>query len=525
MTFDVKTLGELSLSFDGQTLALPTSKRTRALLAYLVMTAQSHRRERLCEVLWNLPDDPRGALRWSLSKIRGLVNIAGVERLVADRERVSLIADDIAIDVRTLAAQLEEPNISALQIKSINLQLQEPLLEGLDLSDQPLYQQWLSSERMAVKRMRIKALSLLAQHPQLNPVEQLHWARAWVTLDDYNTKAASQLLKLLGTLDKEAERLEWRDRFNERFSRAGIAWSGQESGSVETLDLDRLQTESNERRTRPKIKFCKTPDGVRLAYQSIGEGLPLVKAGSWMSSLAQDWDTPTWSPIYRALEQKHQFIRYDQRGCGLSDREVGHFTYEDWVADLEAVVDANHLERFALFGMSQGAALAIDYAIRHPERVSKLILLGAFSTGWRAGYIASVSETKAMIEMGMSGWDQDDPAIIRLLSVLFMPKADVSELTWFSNYLRETTSREVARRCLYLIGDINLTDKLAQVQVPTLVTHSLGDKTIPVSRGREVAAAIPNAEFLGLESQNHILLGRESATTEFIDAVIDFLNN
>lgn len=529
MKLFVKTLGELSISWDDQIQKLPSSKRTRALLAYLVMTGRPHRRERLCEVFWKLPDDPRGALRWSLSKIRGLVNDAKVERLAADRERVSLIADDIEIDVRSLASQIETPNVPAIVLKEMSLQLQEPLLDGLDLADQELYQQWLSNERLAVKKLRIKVLSLLAQHPSLDQVEQLHWARSWEALDSYNTNAANRLLALLDALGFEQERLTLSERFAERFIKAGIAWHNTTDSLVEPAEASLAQQQpTRELSSRQKIQFCTAADGVRLAHMSVGKGTPVVKAGSWMSNLAKDWDTPTWSPIYRALEKQHQFIRYDQRGCGLSDRQPGAFKYEDWVTDLETVVDANNLERFALFGMSQGAAVAVDYAARHPERVSHLILFGAFPVGWRHGTTGAANtprETRAMIEMGMVGWDKDDPAILRLLSVLFMPTADVSELLWFSNYLRETTTRETARRSLYLAGDIDITEQLAKVQAPTLVAHSLGDKTIPVSASRDIATAIPNAEFFGLESQNHILLGREPATPAFIDTLLDFISS
>jgi len=525
----VKTLGELSITWDDQILKLPSSKRTRALFAYLLMTGRSHRRERLCEVFWSQPDDPRGSLRWSLSKIRGMVNQGDVEFLAADRERVSLIMDDIEIDVRSLALQTDMPNISTTALKEICLQLQEPLFDGLDLADQELYQQWLSSERLAVKRLRIKVLSLLAQHPDLDQFEQLHWARSWEALDVYSTHAANRLLVLLDTLGLDQERLNLSEHFAERFLKAGIAWHGANDSVSEPADAPLEPPKpARELPLRQRIKFCTAADGVQLAHMSVGQGTPVVKAGSWMSNLAKDWDTPTWSPIYQALEERHQFIRYDQRGCGLSDRQPGAFNYEDWVTDLETVVDANNLDRFVLFGMSQGAAIAVDYAARHPERVSHLVLLGSFPLGWRhdaLGAAYSARESRAMIEMGMVGWEKDDPAILRLLSVLFMPTADVSELLWFTNYLRETTTKEAARRSLYLIGDVDITDQLAKVRAPTLVAHSLGDKTIPVSASRDIVTAIPNAEFFGLESQNHILLGREPATPAFIDMFFDFINS
>ncbi|WP_108163365.1 alpha/beta hydrolase [Saccharospirillum sp. MSK14-1] len=525
MNLIVNTLGELSITRDGQTLALPSSKRTRALLAYLVMTARTHRRERLCEVFWKLPDDPRGALRWSLSKIRGLVNQADQERLAADRERVSLVSDDIAVDVRIMASQLDEGQLSTHELESMRLKLQEPLLDGLDLADQELYQQWLSNERLAVKKLRLRVLSLLAQHPQYNQHEQLHWARAWESMDSYNTKAARHLLTLLETLGLEPEWQSMRTQLAQRFQNAGVEWvdpavirAAQEAAKQ---DIPKRRKEFASRQT---IQFCTAPDGVRLAHLSTGSGPTVVQAGHWITSLTQDWDAPTYSSLYRDLEQNHRLVRYDQRGCGLSDRDIGRFTHDDWVSDLETVVDANQLDRFALFGISQGASVAIEYAARHPERVSHLVLLGGFPVGWRNRSLESARETKAMIDMSMVGWDKDDPIVIRLLAVLLMPNTNISELNWFANYLRDITTQDMARRILYLVGETDVTEHLAKVQAPTLVAHSLGDRAIPVSSSRAIATAVAKAEFLGLESQNHIMFGREPAAQVFTETMLDFLS-
>src|SRR4051794_40134301 len=127
------------------------------------------------------------------------------------------------------------------------------------------------------------------------------------------------------------------------------------------------------------IRFCQSKDGVQLAYARLGHGPALVKTGHWMTHLEFDLESPVWRDFYRELSRDHTFYRYDARGNGLSDREVPDVTFENFVDDLEAVVDAAGIERFALLGISQGCAVSVAYTVRHPERVSHLILHGGFS--------------------------------------------------------------------------------------------------------------------------------------------------
>ena len=228
--------------------------------------------------------------------------------------------------------------------------------------------------------------------------------------------------------------------------------------------------------------------------------------------------------MFRELARDHYFVRYDERGNGLSDWDVGELSQEAFVADLETVVEATELERFALLGISQGAAVSIEYAVRHPQRVSHLILFGAYAAGWRIGATpATIKEREAIMTLTSSGWGQDNPAYRQIFSSTFMPSATVEELSWFNEFQRRTTSPENAVRFLSAFGDIDVRDRLADVSVPTLVIHSLGDRRIPTTIGRDIAAAIPNAEFFGLESDGHLLLGREPASKAFVDAVRDFI--
>ncbi len=525
VTLRIDALGELAVFRDGELLALPASKRARALLAYLALTARPHRRDRLCEVFWEIPDDPRGALRWALSKLRGVVNEEGADRLVADRERVALDTATIAIDIQRLSSELNDPVLSVERLQAIAEQLQEPLLEGIDLPDQSLFQQWLTSERKDAMRLRAKALGRLACHPDLPPHNAIAWTRAWLDLEPFDTAAATQLMTQLEQLGETRELERLSRELTMRFRNAAISWSPatrahtppSAEGGGDTVQVRQLLA-------RQKVQFCTAADGVRIAYASVGQGAPIIKAANWLSHLELDWDAPIWSPLFRELARNHYFVRYDERGNGLSDWDVSELSQEAFVADLETVVEATGLERFALLGISQGAAVSIEYAVRHPQRVSHLILFGGYAAGWRIDATPeTLKEREAIMTLTSSGWGQDNPAYRQIFSSTFMPSATAEEFGWFNEFQRRTASPANAVRFLSAFGDIDVRDRLAEVSVPTLVIHSLGDRRIPVTVGRDIAAAIPNAEFLGLESDGHLLLGREPASQIFVDAVSEFI--
>jgi len=524
-TLRIDTLGELAVFRDGERLALPASKRARALLAYLALTARPHRRDRLCEVFWEIPDDPRGALRWALSKLRSVVNDEGADRLVADRERVALDTAAIDVDVQRLLSELNDPALSVEQLQAIAEQLQEPLLEGIDLPDQSLFQQWLTAERKAAMRLRAKALGRLARHADLPPHEAIAWTRAWLDVEPFDTVAATQLMTQLEQLGDILELERTSRELTKRFRNAAIRWSPTTRvDAPQPAEGDGDTAQVRQLLARQKVQFCTASDGVRIAYASVGQGVPIVKAANWLSHLELDWDAPIWSPLFRELARYHYFVRYDERGNGLSDWDVGELSQEAFVADLETVVEATGLERFALLGISQGAAVSIEYAVRHPQRVSHLILFGAYAAGWRIGATpATIKEREAVMTLTSSGWGQDNPAYRQIFSSTFMPSATGEELGWFNEFQRRTASPANAVRFLSAFGDIDVRDRLTEVSVPTLVIHSLGDRRIPVTIGRDIAAAIPNAEFLGLESDGHLLLGREPASQVFVDAVSEFI--
>jgi pimeloyl-ACP methyl ester carboxylesterase/DNA-binding CsgD family transcriptional regulator len=270
-----------------------------------------------------------------------------------------------------------------------------------------------------------------------------------------------------------------------------------------------------------EILFCSAPDGARLAYALHGRGPPLVRVATWLTHLELDWTSPVWRHWLERLGERHTVLRYDERGCGLSDADVGEPSVETWVGDLQAVVDAAGLERFALLGLSQAAAVGAVYAARHPERVSDLVLYGGYARGrQRRGQGAEEDALAAAI---LAGWTTEDPAFRRVFSMLFLPHGTPAQMAWYDDLLRTTTSPETAVRLFRARGRIDVTDTARTVGVRTLVAHARDDRVVPVDEGRLLASLIPGARLVVLDSANHILLADEPAWTAFLAELDAFL--
>jgi pimeloyl-ACP methyl ester carboxylesterase/DNA-binding CsgD family transcriptional regulator len=278
-------------------------------------------------------------------------------------------------------------------------------------------------------------------------------------------------------------------------------------------------------RTSQRIRYLRTPDGVQLAWAEAGSGPPLIKAANWLSHLEYEWESPVWRHWIRLFSEHCRFVRYDERGCGMTDWDVGDLSFERWVDDLEAVVDASGVPApFALLGISQGASVCVAYAVRHPERVSRLILYGGYARGWaRRDDPGAAQEYQAIVEVARRGWGRENPAFRQVFTSRFVPGASAEQMDWFNELCRKTTSPEVAARLLETRSQIDVADLLARVAAPTLVLHARGDQVTPLQEGRFLAAGIPGAEFVELDSANHILLQGEPAWERFGQAVREFL--
>ena len=276
---------------------------------------------------------------------------------------------------------------------------------------------------------------------------------------------------------------------------------------------------------RQKIQFCTATDGVRLAYASVGSGYPLIKSANWLNHLDYEWDSPIWKHWLAELTKHHRLIRYDERGNGLSQRDVKEMSFDLWVQDLETVVDAVGVDRFALLGISQGGAVAIDYAIRHPERVSHLILLGAFSRGLAArGTEKEMAARRALQTLVRMGWGKNNSDFKSMFTNFYFPNASTPEqVEWFNELQRVSASPENAARILTLIDEINVRALLPKVSVPAIVFHTDRDRVIPAEEGRILASEIPGARFVPLNSANHVLLAEEPAWGVFLEELGAFL--
>jgi pimeloyl-ACP methyl ester carboxylesterase/DNA-binding CsgD family transcriptional regulator len=266
-----------------------------------------------------------------------------------------------------------------------------------------------------------------------------------------------------------------------------------------------------------RVRFCTAPDGVRIAYAVHGSGPPLVRTATWLTHLEFDWESPVWRHWLVGLAERNTLVRYDERGCGLSDRDVEDLSLDARVADLEAVIDAAGLERVSLLGMSQSGPVAVAYAARHPERVSHLILFATYARGrlMRDPSPSAREHAELMISLIRMGWAQNQPAFRRLFTTLFIPGATAEQMQWFDDLQRVTTEPETAVRIRHARNHDDVTRAATEVASPTLVVHAREDALAPFSEGRMLATLIPGARFVPLESPNHILLADEPAWQQF----------
>jgi pimeloyl-ACP methyl ester carboxylesterase/DNA-binding CsgD family transcriptional regulator len=276
---------------------------------------------------------------------------------------------------------------------------------------------------------------------------------------------------------------------------------------------------------RQNVRFARTVDGVRIAYAVTGSGYPLVRAAHWLGHLDYDWQAPVFRPWMEALSSRRALLRYDGRGCGLSDRDIDVITLDALVSDLEAAVDAAGLDRFALFGISQGGAVSIVYAARQPERVSHLVLCGAFARGMakRNPTPEHAQRMEAMIKLVELGWGQQNPAFLQLFTSQFFPSATLAQMHGFNEIQRHATSPRTAAAIIRGIAQIDVSEYLAQVGCPTLVLHSRREVRIPFDEGRFVAASIPGAHLQPLDSDNHVPLVGEPAYDQMMAAIDAFV--
>lgn len=519
----ISVLGELKVAHDGRSMPLPASKKTRALLGYLAVVGRPVTRANLCDMFWEGPDDPRANLRWSLHKIRKITNDDKWERLTADNSRVFLSPQTVDLDFRRVS------QVRPIDIKGLDTPALESLIEanaGRFLADLPLphcpkFEAWRLYHSAVVDRIRIRILGVLIERTPEQSERRLLYEYA---------------LQSLTSEDDAASRDSMHRVASPRGTQHIISSAGRTRPDDDLQDVNSYQhgadkadwdstSDVNSKRSVQDVRFCRSRDGVRIAYAICGRGSPLMRAAHWMSHLNYDWESPVWQHWMRALSETTTLVRYDQRGNGLSDRDVNNLAFEAMVEDLESVVDAAQLDRFTLLGVSQSCAVSAAYAALHPERLTGLILYGGFVRGWRKrGSRHEIHAHEAMTTLIREGWAEDNAAFRQLFTTMFIPGASRDQTAWFNDLQRVTVSADMASRLHEAFGNIDVSRVLAQISAPTLVLHATDDAVVPFYAGREFATGIRGARFVELKSANHILLANEPAFIEFCSVVTRFVS-
>jgi pimeloyl-ACP methyl ester carboxylesterase/DNA-binding CsgD family transcriptional regulator len=284
-------------------------------------------------------------------------------------------------------------------------------------------------------------------------------------------------------------------------------------------------SQSSTTRLRQRVRFVTASDGTRLAWAEAGDGPVLVKAANWLTHLEYEWDSPVWKHWLQFLSSHFRFVRYDERGCGMSDWSTTSLSVDQWASDLESVIDAAQVPGpVVLLGISQGAAACIQFAIRHPERVSRMILYGAYARGallrgtpWTRG------EYQAMVDLARVAWGKDNPSFRQVFTSRFIPGGTHEQLQWFNDLCLKTTTGEIVAQLFEARAVVDVSHLIGQVRTPTLVVHGRDDAVVSIEEGRFLASGIPGAEFVELDSKNHVLLEHEPAWQRFREAVLAFV--
>jgi len=323
-------------------------------------------------------------------------------------------------------------------------------------------------------------------------------------------------------------------------ARSAIGDSGAEQRLIKTIPRKGIrfvgavhEAEAGLRDTRPvqetaaiqqEVTFARASDGVNVAIAKSGAGPVLLKTANWLNHLEFDWQSPIWSPLFSRFAQQLCLVRYDGRGSGLADRDVADISFAGFLKDLDAVTAALDEPRIAVFGMSQGVAAAIAYAVANPERVSKLVLYGGYAQGRnRSGDPADREKGQALLSMMRQGWGHEGSAFMRAFSSIYLPNGTSEQIRWFSEMQRMATSGENVARLRAACDDIDVADLLARVSVPTLVIHARQDNVVPYAQGRAIAAGIPGAKFVTLETENHVPLPGDPAWEKLVAEILDFV--
>ena len=537
LTLKFTVFGGCEIHLPGNATLPISTRKNKALLVYLAMSAgQPQLRGKLTALLWDrsAEEQARASLRQTLWSLRKTMAAADADILRANADLVWLETDSFEVDAVRFQQLLEQNTIESLQ-QAVGL-YRGDFLAGFSLREES-FEEWLMSEREHLRERAMQALRRLLEHYEAQDELEagLNISRQLLALDPLQESAYRAMMRLYWHNGQRSSALrQYETCARQLRDELGITPDPQ------TRELyQRILNNQPEQRlsTGPErlsnidtgvqtIHYCYTPDKTRIAYTSIGTGPALVKAANWLSHLEFDWQMPVSRSWLDTLSAHYALTRYDERGCGLSDWSIDDFSFDAWVHDLEAVVDAAGLDRFPLLGISQGGPVAIAYAVKHPEKVSHLILYGAYARGKfvRDPSPRARAEEEALIQLVELGWGQENPALRQLFTAMFMPGGSAQQQHWFNELQKVSTSAANAARFLREFASIDVQQLAQQVQAPTLIMHAREDSRIPFAEGQLLASLVPNARFVALESNNHMLLDSEPAWPVFFQALKAFID-
>ncbi|MFT5115153.1 MAG: TolB-like protein/DNA-binding SARP family transcriptional activator [Parasphingorhabdus sp.] len=527
----IKALGGCDIHLENSDSAIPT-KKARALIVYLALSRDGIRsREHLANMFWSrsAEEQARASLRQTLSSIRKVMG-NDAEIIGGDADNIFLSLPYVQLDVLKFIELAQSGDFDtcceAEQLYS------GQLLDGFSLRENE-FEDWLLSERRHLHELAIQLLSQLIEQSVLagDAEKGIVYCQRLLNLDVLHEKTHRTLMTLYARLGRREAAIKQYDEYNAVWERElGIKPATETTALYESIRRNQViaidNTKASGDSTNPEqiIDYCTTADGTKIAYAIAGEGPALVKTANWLNHLEYDWVSPVWKHHFQFLTQGHKLIRYDERGNGLSDWDTDEISTEAFVADLESVVNAAKLDKFALLGISQGCIVSILYSLRYPEKVSHLILLGGYPQGNNVHASSELSEKWAALRVMIStGWGKENPAFRQLFSNMFIPGASQEQINWFNDLQKVTASSENAIKLSYADENIDISELLSQVSVPTLVLHSRGDEVVPLTQGEKLAMMIPGARLVVLESNNHLILENEPAWSVYCREVNQFL--
>jgi pimeloyl-ACP methyl ester carboxylesterase/DNA-binding SARP family transcriptional activator len=520
----LRLLGEIEVTRGDERLALPPSKKTRALLGYLAATGRPHRRERLCTLLWDVADDPRGALRWSLTKLRPLVDESGQERLIADRETVALDPTGMRVDVLGIRERLAGgvEGLPTHRLEGLVDEFRGEFLEGLELTDFRDFHAWCVAERESVRAQHATVLRALIDRLGDQPDAALAHARRLVQVAPLDEAARAALVRLLAAAGRRQEAEQQYADGTRALDEHGVrrsgelstAWHGvRKPSGVTTPPPPTARPTTGERFRPPRTQYAKSGD-VSLAYQVVGEGPDLLLIPGWVSHVEHAWEEPSYAGFLRGLASFSRLILVDRRGTGLSDPVAELPTLEERSDDVRAVMDAARVERAALFGISEGGPMAMLLAATHPERVVALVLYGTFARGvaspdypWRF----KPDDVDWALDTIEREWGTGFVTTVLAPSIAHDPNL----VEAWGRFERLSVSPGQAKTLFRMMVQVDVRHVLPAIHAPTLMIQRTGDPITTVPNGRYIAEHIPGARYVELPGADHF------AWTEDYHAILD----